>query len=70
MSESRALGVASSTIVSWTSNPISGGRPTDVPIDEGTLEFLVSEDYSNMEIAQYFGATVDAIKGLKKRRGP
>ena len=46
-----------------------GGRPADVDIDGRTLRLLHEDGYTNEEIAQYFGATLAAVKGKKHRLG-
>ena len=46
-----------------------GGRPPAVDIDADLLAWLCDDGYSNQEMADYFGATIDSISnGTSKRQ--
>ena len=46
-----------------------GGRPPTVEMSDDTLRWLCREEYSNADIAAYFGATVAAVDHRKRRLG-
>ena len=46
-----------------------GGRPPTVVMSDDVLRWLCCEEYSNAEIAHYFGATVAAVDHRKRRLG-